>query len=278
MIPSTGGRARATCITLSVLLSIAMMAGPKGAEASTITLATPAGLQPGDTFRYMFVTLNRYSPDSTSIGTYDDYVNAELAALGVEYDGVPITGNKAVVSTQFVSARQHIAITETTRFRGVYNVGLSLGSPEQLALTQTSNPGGLWSGAIMTPVRWCVDGSQTDLSSAYTGTLANGDSSKFYMGGGEDGYNRLAVLLGYCNGSNTESLWINNNSGEGIYQGALPGWVLHPIYGITPLLTVPGGPSPVPEIDPATGSCALSLVAGVLAMIEQRRRRDTLVA
>ena len=33
----------------------------------------------------------------------------------------------------------------------------------------------------------------------------------------------------------------------------------------------------VPEIDPATGSSALSLVAGVLAMIEQRRRRATIV-
>ena len=32
-------------------------------------------------------------------------------------------------------------------------------------------------------------------------------------------------------------------------------------------------PSAVPEIDPATGSSALSLVAGVLAMVEQRRRR-----
>ena len=34
----------------------------------------------------------------------------------------------------------------------------------------------------------------------------------------------------------------------------------------------------VPEIDPATGSSALSLVAGVLAMIEQRRRRAAIVA
>ena len=34
----------------------------------------------------------------------------------------------------------------------------------------------------------------------------------------------------------------------------------------------------VPEIDPATGGSALSLVAGVLAMTEQRRRRATLVA
>jgi hypothetical protein len=38
------------------------------------------------------------------------------------------------------------------------------------------------------------------------------------------------------------------------------------------------GVSQVPEIDPATGSSALSLVAGVLAMIEQRRRRAALVA
>ncbi len=35
-------------------------------------------------------------------------------------------------------------------------------------------------------------------------------------------------------------------------------------------------PSAVPEIEPATGSSDLSLVAGVLAMIEQRRRRATL--
>ena len=33
------------------------------------------------------------------------------------------------------------------------------------------------------------------------------------------------------------------------------------------------GFSAVPEIDPATGGSALSLVAGALAMIEQRRRR-----
>ena len=51
-----------------------------------------------------------------------------------------------------------------------------------------------------------------------------------------------------------------------------------------PLTTVDGwvigtvSPSAVPEIDPATGSSALSLVAGVLAMIEQRRRRAAIVA
>ncbi len=38
------------------------------------------------------------------------------------------------------------------------------------------------------------------------------------------------------------------------------------------------GSAAVPEIDPAMGGSALSLVAGVLAMIEQRRRRAMLVA
>jgi hypothetical protein len=36
--------------------------------------------------------------------------------------------------------------------------------------------------------------------------------------------------------------------------------------------------SAVPEIDPATGSSALSLIAGVVALLEQRRRRAKVVA
>jgi len=50
------------------------------------------------------------------------------------------------------------------------------------------------------------------------------------------------------------------------------------IDGVWQIGTVAFVPQPVPEIDPATGGSALSLIAGVLAMIEQRRRRATLVA
>jgi hypothetical protein len=49
-------------------------------------------------------------------------------------------------------------------------------------------------------------------------------------------------------------------------------------YGVGFRLASPVSASGVPEIDPAMGSSALSLVAGVLAMIEQRRRRAALVA
>ena len=46
--------------------------------------------------------------------------------------------------------------------------------------------------------------------------------------------------------------------------------------GVWKIGTAEFGPQPIPEIDPATAGSALSLVAGVLAMIEQRRRRATL--
>ena len=44
----------------------------------------------------------------------------------------------------------------------------------------------------------------------------------------------------------------------------------------TPILA--GQTSAVPEIDPASAGSAMSLVAGVLAMVEQRRRRRAVPA
>ena len=46
--------------------------------------------------------------------------------------------------------------------------------------------------------------------------------------------------------------------------------------GQTALATPPT--PPVPEIDPAAGGSAVSLITGVLAVIEHRRRRATRVA
>ena len=64
-------------------------------------------------------------------------------------------------------------------------------------------------------------------------------------------------------------MWLSSGNNSTIYSPSSGGvWTLGS----------GGTPSAVPEIDPATGSSALSLVAGVLAMIEQRRRRAPLVA
>jgi len=84
---------------------------------------------------------------------------------------------------------------------------------------------------------------------------------------------------GYLNWNNTSTTthtgdgfvsgrWISSNSGAS--------WTS--FSDRTMKMSVFAAPSAVPEIDPAMGGSALSLVAGVLAMIEQRRRRSTLVA
>jgi hypothetical protein len=64
-------------------------------------------------------------------------------------------------------------------------------------------------------------------------------------------------------------MWLSSGDNSTIYSPSSGGvWTL----------ASGGTPSAVPEIDPATSGSALSLVAGVLAMIEQRRRRAMLVA
>ena len=65
----------------------------------------------------------------------------------------------------------------------------------------------------------------------------------------------------YYNGNNL-SFWSTNNFPFATNEGLVIGTV-----------SSSASSSAVPEIDPATGASALSLVAGVLAMVEQRRRR-----
>jgi hypothetical protein len=86
----------------------------------------------------------------------------------------------------------------------------------------------------------------------------------------------------------SEVSWIN--AGVASYYkgrwGASDQWVSEGANAFSPsvdgIWTLASGGRPavdtVPEIDPATGGSALSLVAGVLAMIEQRRRRAMVVA
>jgi hypothetical protein len=79
-------------------------------------------------------------------------------------------------------------------------------------------------------------------------------------------------------------LWGNGAFGGYLtqYTGAIEEVALWDTAGLSPVFSPVDGSAwvvaAVPEIDPATGCSALSLVAGVLAMIEQRRRRATLVA
>ena len=89
----------------------------------------------------------------------------------------------------------------------------------------------------------------------FESTMSGGQYLGFrYTAGAFNYYGWLAVQYdGYPFNVTFSQAAMNTTPGETILTGQMGG--------------------PVPEIDPATGSSALSLVAGVLAMIEQRRRR-----
>src|SRR5437879_10676798 len=74
------------------------------AEASTI-LQTPMGLNPGDHFRFVFVTDGIRDATSTNIMDYDSFVNAQ--AGGATYDGAVVSW-LAIASTDSVDAIDHV--------------------------------------------------------------------------------------------------------------------------------------------------------------------------
>ena len=99
-----------------------------------------------------------------------------------------------------------------------------------------------------------------------------GDGSIFGGGFGVSGTGLYVTLQSPFSGSGTQ----NNGIAETYFTDIGP-LIISGHTDQAATFTV-STPSAVPEIDPAMGGSALSLVAGVLAMIEQRRRRASLVA
>jgi hypothetical protein len=79
---------------LGTALSVGLAIGR--AEAGTM-LQTPAGLKPGDQFRFVFVTNGIRDAISTNIADYDSFVNAE--AGGATYHGA-VAGVIATLGTR----------------------------------------------------------------------------------------------------------------------------------------------------------------------------------
>ena len=139
---------------------------------------------------------------------------------------------------------------------------------------------------------WNITASNGGTSRQYISTF--GTASSLFAGSIVATANELRLgngstfHLGMDPAYESQLRWTNNGS-QSVYKASWANvdmWlseednstVYSPSSGGVWTLASGGTPSGVPEIDPATGGSALSLVAGVLAMIEQRRRRATLVA
>jgi autotransporter-associated beta strand protein len=104
--------------------------------------------------------------------------------------------------------------------------------------------------------------------------LAFGNSTKFLNGTVFDLFAFSGVAIGDFSSVFTTGTGLyagKNLSGTGGIWTTTIGDQLLSLSKLTGRLTISG--SAVPEIDPAMGASALSLVAGVVAMLEQRRRR-----
>jgi len=174
----------------------------------------------------------------------------------------------------------------------VYNVTNDLGHQNDwsLAGTITVSAAGTYTDASAVTA-WNLTATK-DGSPSYLFANNAGDPSKFLGGtleatssklllhtnGNFSLYSKSTPLYSYLFWQNARVSFFGTNSK---YRAAIeedPLWDTSAFSPVDGSAWVLGTTSAVPEIDPATGGSALSLVAGVLAMIEQRRRRATLVA
>ena len=218
--------------TVVAAVTAALVAG-RG-EASPVLL-TPPGLNPGDQFRFVFVTDGIRDATSSNIADYDSFVNAQ--AGGATYEGAVIDWI-AIGSTGSVDAIDHVGQGNTPVF-------LSDGS----SVAPTTTAAGLWQGAIAHPINLDLDGNTVDpLFFVWTGTNPFGTGF-----GGPLGSPRPQT------GSTTDTL------GAWVASGSSPGGDPRHLYGISTVLTVPESTVPEPSM--------LTLVGTAVAIGSRYRRR-----
>jgi len=93
---------------LTTTAVIGLVSGLFGTAHADITLITPAGLTPGETFRFAFVTNGTFSATSSSISTYDSDVTSDVNLQGgATYNGITVSW-QAIGSTPQLNAIDHL--------------------------------------------------------------------------------------------------------------------------------------------------------------------------
>ena len=167
------------------VLSVFALAAIAASTASAGPIATPTGLNPGDQFRFVFVTTTTTFATSSDLSTYDNIVSSD--ATGYTYGGIsPIW--KAIVSNSIIDARDHIGLLSTSVVP-LYTVN-----------GNKVSGGNLWSENLLSPMNASISGTTIN-ASVWTGTGKDGskDSNGNVMGANTvifgQSYTQVMVLI-----------------------------------------------------------------------------------
>jgi len=220
------------------------------AEAAGIELQTPAGLSPGDDFRFAFATagggnLGPGNRDATSsdITVYNSFVNT--FAGGATY-------NSTVISL--------VAIASTPSKDAIDNVGLSLDPvylPDGTLVTTSTTSSGLWSGSLLHPIHQILGFPDVGVQDAaiWTGTDTTGHATTTPLG------SPTVATLGLS----------GHNGGQWVDSGSIQSTLLKfGFYAISSELVVPQSVVPEPS---SLWMAGIAISAG-LAYGWYRPRRD----
>jgi hypothetical protein len=233
-------------LTSTIILAVITLGlrGTSRVEADSM-INTPAGLNPGDTFRIAFVTDGTTIATLPTIAEYNTFVNTDAGA--VTYNGISITFS-AIGSTDAVSAISNIGQTGAP----VYLI-----DGTKIADSDTTSSGGLWSGTLLNPIIENLSGGNVGVEPVWTGTRDNGDS----VGGLALGDTGTTDVIG--NTSETDDEWVADSQAD--FNRSLQ------MYGISAVLTVSAAPEP-------SSIVILSSIAGCGAVGAYVRRRKALAA
>jgi hypothetical protein len=201
-------------------------------------LSAPSGLSNGDKFRFLFITMDTITANSSNIADYNSFVNFE--ANGATYNGATISWN-AVVSTASADARDNV---------GGYgsNAAIFLVNGTRVAndMTTASGSNGLWSSNLLAAPNVRINGATRNVT-VWSGSTGLGQA----WNGGLGTSAPAGITTGLSSFTNFQ--WMSDTLN--------PKTSSFSIYGISEELTYSTVPAP--------GAIALLGAAGLLG----RRRR-----
>ena len=220
-------------------ITVSLKLAPPGDDATVPVdwALIPTGLGVGDSFRLLFLTSTKSSLSSTSISTYNTFVQNRAAAGHTDIQDYASLF-KVVGSTALVDARDNTGTTYTNTDKGVpiYWLGGAKVADEYEDFYDED-----WDDEVNDKNESGADGPDTSQGSNYPGTGSDHDGTEEFVGTGSRALGKANVRLGRPNSSDSGHGPLSSGSGVGNAE-------LRPLYGLSAVLTVVGAPDAEGEL------------------------------